>query len=289
LNLPGATCRLGTIVDGKLSWDLPSGGSFRHKEITFFKKEWTEMKKMILIGMIGMLALSGCAAPQTNTGKGTAYGAAGGAVAGAVLGQAIGRNTKGTLIGAAAGAAVGAAAGAGVGKMMDRQEAEMRDALAASDAAAVRREGELLAITLKGDVSFDLDSDVVRPGLYNELDRIAQIMIKYPPDRYPGGGPYGQHRFRYIQSAAFRTAGQQRQEPFDPARGPGPAYQYPGLRREPPGGHQRNTGRSPDEPPGGNPHQSCQRPGIIDDQSGHRPEKARVVMGHPCFSVFTGR
>lgn len=138
------------------------------------------MKKMILIGMIGMFALSGCAAPQTKTGKGATYGAAGGALAGAVLGQAIGRDTKGTLIGAAAGAAVGAAAGAGVGQMMDRQEAEMRDALAASDAAAVRREGELLAITLKGDVSFDLDSDVVRPGLYNEMDRIAQIMVKYP-------------------------------------------------------------------------------------------------------------
>ncbi|BBO67146.1 OmpA family lipoprotein [Desulfosarcina alkanivorans] len=138
------------------------------------------MKKMILIGMIGMFVLSGCAAPQTKTGKGAAYGAAGGAVAGAVLGQAIGRDTEGTLIGAAAGAAVGAAAGAGVGQMMDRQEAEMRDALAASEAAAVRREGELLAITLKGDVSFDLDSDVVRPGLYNELDRIAQIMIRYP-------------------------------------------------------------------------------------------------------------
>lgn len=138
------------------------------------------MKKMILIGIIGLFALSGCASPQTKTGKGAAYGAAGGALAGAVLGQAIGRDTQGTLLGAAAGAAVGAAAGAGVGQMMDRQEAEMRDALDASDAAAVRREGELLAITLKGDVSFDLDSDVVRPGLYNELDRIAQIMIKYP-------------------------------------------------------------------------------------------------------------
>lgn len=138
------------------------------------------MKKLILMGMIGMFALSGCAAPQTKTGKGSAYGAAGGAVAGAILGQAIGRDTEGTLLGAAAGAAVGAAAGAGVGQMMDRQEAEMRDALAASDAAAVRREGELLAITLKGDVSFDRDSDVIRPGLYNELDRIAQIMIKYP-------------------------------------------------------------------------------------------------------------
>ncbi len=138
------------------------------------------MKKLILIALMGMFVLSGCAAPETKTGKGAAYGAAGGAVAGAVLGQAIGRDTKGTIVGAAAGAAVGAAAGAGVGKMMDKQEAEMREALAASDAAAVRREGELLAITLKGDVSFDRDSDVVRPGLYNELDRIAQIMIKYP-------------------------------------------------------------------------------------------------------------
>lgn len=135
---------------------------------------------MILIGMLGAFVLSGCAAPQTKTGKGATYGAAGGAVAGALLGQAIGRDTKGTLLGAAAGAAVGAAAGAGIGNMMDKQEAEMRDALAASDAAAVRREGELLAITLKGDVTFDLNSDVVRPGLYNELDRIAKIMIKYP-------------------------------------------------------------------------------------------------------------
>jgi len=138
------------------------------------------MKKLILISMIGIFALSGCAAPQTKTGKGAAYGAAGGAVAGAILGQAIGRDTEGTLIGAAAGATLGAAAGAGVGHMMDKQEAEMRDALAASEAAAVRREGDLLAITLKGDVGFDLNSDAVRPGLYNELDRIAQIMVKYP-------------------------------------------------------------------------------------------------------------
>ena len=138
------------------------------------------MKNGIWIAIIGMLILGGCAAPQSNTGKGAAYGAAGGAVAGAVLGQVIGGDTEGTLVGAAAGAAIGAAAGAGVGHMMDRQEAEMRDALAASEAAAVRREGELLAITLKGDVTFDLDSDMVRPGLYNELDRIAQIMIKYP-------------------------------------------------------------------------------------------------------------
>ena len=56
----------------------------------------------------------------------------------------------------------------------------MRDALAASDAAAVRREGDLLAISLKGDVTFDHDSATVRPGLYSEIDRIANVLIKYP-------------------------------------------------------------------------------------------------------------
>ena len=138
------------------------------------------MKKLISIVLIGAIALIGCAAPQSNTGKGAAYGAAGGAIAGAILGQAIGRDTQGTLVGAAAGAAVGAAAGAGVGHMMDRQEAEMRDALAASDAAAIRREGDLLAVTLKGDVTFDTNSATIRSGLNRELDRIAEVMVKYP-------------------------------------------------------------------------------------------------------------
>ncbi|MDM8538509.1 OmpA family protein, partial [Desulfobacterales bacterium HSG17] len=110
-------------------------------------------------------------------------GAAGGAAAGALAGQIIGKNTKGTLIGAAVGAAVGGAAGAGVGHMMDRQEQEFNQALAASNAAAVRREGNLLAITLKGDVSFDSGSAKINPGLYSEIDRIAQIMTQYPQTR----------------------------------------------------------------------------------------------------------
>ena len=37
------------------------------------------MKKLILIALMGMFVLSGCAAPETKTGKGAAYGAAGGA------------------------------------------------------------------------------------------------------------------------------------------------------------------------------------------------------------------
>jgi outer membrane protein OmpA-like peptidoglycan-associated protein len=126
-----------------------------------------------------IVTMIGCA-PQTNTQKGATYGAAGGAVAGAILGQIIGHNTEATLIGTAVGAAVGGAGGAAVGNMMDKQEAEMRQALADSEAAAISREGNLLEISLKGDVTFDTDSAIVRPGLYSEIDRIANILIKYP-------------------------------------------------------------------------------------------------------------
>ena len=140
------------------------------------------MKKLILIALIGVFALGGCATmdQQSKTTKGATYGALGGAAAGAILGQVIGGNTQGTLIGAAAGAALGGAAGAGVGHMMDKQDAEMREALSTSEEVAVTREGDILALTMKGDVTFDVDSDVVLPGLYNELDRISQVLIKYP-------------------------------------------------------------------------------------------------------------
>jgi outer membrane protein OmpA-like peptidoglycan-associated protein len=139
------------------------------------------MKKQITLLMAaGLWLLVGCATTATKAEKGAGYGAAGGAAVGAVLGQVIGKNTESTVLGAAAGAVVGAAAGGGIGHMMDKQEAEMREALAASEAAAVRREGDLLAITLKGDVTFDFDSVAVRPGLHSEIDRIAQIMVKYP-------------------------------------------------------------------------------------------------------------
>jgi outer membrane protein OmpA-like peptidoglycan-associated protein len=138
--------------------------------------------KKISIFLCIVLLLAGCAAPetQTKTQKGAIYGTAGGAAAGAVIGQVIGRDTKGTLIGAAIGAAVGGLGGAGIGKMMDNQERDMRQAMAQSEAATVTREGNLLAVTFKGDVTFDTNSTVVRPGLYSELNRVAGVLNQYP-------------------------------------------------------------------------------------------------------------
>jgi outer membrane protein OmpA-like peptidoglycan-associated protein len=140
------------------------------------------MRKRIIASLLILVALTlvSCAGLQTKTQKGGAYGAAGGAAAGAIIGQLIGGDTESTLWGAAIGAAVGGAGGAGVGRMMDNQEREMRQALAASEAAAISREGNLLAVTFKGDVTFDTNSTVVKPGLYTEIDRIADVLIRYP-------------------------------------------------------------------------------------------------------------
>ncbi|MEJ2726680.1 MAG: OmpA family protein [Deltaproteobacteria bacterium] len=130
--------------------------------------------------LVLVLVLVSCGGLQTKTQKGGAYGAAGGAAAGAIIGQVIGGNTESTLWGAAIGAAVGGLGGAGVGKMMDNQERDMRQALAASEAAAVNREGNLLAVTFKGDVTFDTNSTVVKPGLYGEINRVAGVLNRYP-------------------------------------------------------------------------------------------------------------
>ncbi len=139
------------------------------------------MKKLYTLGLIATLMLgSGCAGIQSNTGRGAAYGTAGGAAAGAILGQIIGGNTKSTLIGTAAGAVIGGLAGTGVGAMMDKQENDMRQALANSEAVAVQRQGDALALTFKSDFTFAVNSSSIRPGMYAEIDRIAQVLSNYP-------------------------------------------------------------------------------------------------------------
>ena len=140
------------------------------------------MKNVSVSVFLCLVLLAGCAAPetQTKTQKGAIYGAAGGAAAGAIVGQVISHDTKGTLIGAAIGAAVGGLGGAGVGKMMDDQERDMRKAVASSEAASVTREGNLLAVTFKGDVTFDTNSTVLRPGLQSEINRVAGVLNQYP-------------------------------------------------------------------------------------------------------------
>jgi outer membrane protein OmpA-like peptidoglycan-associated protein len=120
---------------------------------------------------------------MTNTEKGTAAGVGIGAATGAILGQAIERNTGATLLGAAAGAVVGGIAGNMIGTYMDKQEQELQQLVAGRQGATVQRQQDNLSITMKSDVLFDSGSSLIKPGGYDEIARIADVLNRYPQTR----------------------------------------------------------------------------------------------------------
>jgi outer membrane protein OmpA-like peptidoglycan-associated protein len=148
------------------------------------------MKKIRLAFVFFMASMTivSCASMETRQEKGTAIGAGSGAAVGAILGQAIGRDTESTLIGAGIGAALGGLAGNQIGRYMDRQEQELRHAIAASESASIRREQDILRATFKGEAYFDSGADTLKPGAYPELRRISEILNKYPQTRIEVSG-----------------------------------------------------------------------------------------------------
>lgn len=140
------------------------------------------MKRIVtpLLILTLIITLSSCSTAPTRKQEGTAAGVAIGAATGAALGQAIGRDTESTLWGAAAGALVGGLAGHQIASYMDRQEQQLRDAVAQSDAVSIARTQNVLTATFKGDVLFDFNSATLKPGAYTEIDRVAQVLAQYP-------------------------------------------------------------------------------------------------------------
>lgn len=135
------------------------------------------MKKIVLATLIAT-ALSGCAAEDPN--KRTKTGAAVGAAAGALLGYAVDDGTGGVV----AGAAVGALAGAGVGRYMDNQQREFEQALADEQARNELKiqqlENETLKIDIASEVSFDFDSASLKPAFTPTLNKVADVLQRYP-------------------------------------------------------------------------------------------------------------
>ena len=84
------------------------------------------------------------------------------------------------LVGAGIGAALGGVAGGSIGRYMDNQEAALRQQFAASDAANIQRNADLLAVTFKSDVLFDVNSSTLKAGAYTEIDRVAKVLVQYP-------------------------------------------------------------------------------------------------------------
>lgn len=146
------------------------------------------MKQRLLICFVVcsfILSLAGCATNTTheNTKKGAGIGALVGAVSGAIIGYQ-NDHSGGALRGALIGGAAGGALGAGAGAYMDKQQTEFEQQLAKEQAQhqieIERQENEILKLTMNSEVSFDFNSANIKSTFHFPLNKIAEIMGRYP-------------------------------------------------------------------------------------------------------------
>ncbi len=144
------------------------------------------MKRMMIIATALGFVLTGCITaddPNKNTKQGAAAGAAIGAIAGAVIGHQKDRS-GGALRGALIGGAAGGALGAGVGYYMDKQQAEFNRVLAeerrSNQMEVERLQNENLKITMNSEISFDYNSAKLTHSFQSSLDKVADILTRYP-------------------------------------------------------------------------------------------------------------
>jgi outer membrane protein OmpA-like peptidoglycan-associated protein len=141
------------------------------------------MRRMACV-MAGGLLLASCTTANpdgTQSVSKAGVGGAIGAVTGGLLGNRIDDRNRGR--GTAVGAILGAATGAGVGHVMDRQEQELREQIAAERMAHAiqveRVEDDLLKLTLANEVSFAFDRAEVDPAFVPTLEKLADVLSRY--------------------------------------------------------------------------------------------------------------
>ncbi len=124
------------------------------------------------LAAFALTGLTGCATMGGSTGKGAAIGAAAGGLAGAVIGNQTGSTARGAII----GAVLGGAAGGIIGHQMDQRAKEIAQQV---PGATVERVGEGIQVTFPSGLLFDFDSAVIRSNAADNLDGLAQHLIKY--------------------------------------------------------------------------------------------------------------
>jgi len=141
------------------------------------------IKRLIAMAVVVCL---GCASMGEKEQTGTAIGAGTGAVVGGLIGAATGSKNQRekAAAGAVAGAAIGGLLGNRIGAYMDKQEADLRNAMASTisqnNATIQRNNEQMLTATFKSDVFFDVNSSNIKPGGYTELERVANVLAQYP-------------------------------------------------------------------------------------------------------------
>lgn len=118
------------------------------------------------------LVFQGCDS-LTKTQKGVGIGAA----AGGVIGGIIGKKAGNTAVGAIIGAAVGGTAGGFIGKRMDKQAAEIQNAI---PNAEVIREGEGIIVKFDSGILFDFDKFALKDAAKQNIQALAGSLNQYP-------------------------------------------------------------------------------------------------------------
>jgi len=131
------------------------------------------MKKLIsMLLIIGLVfVFFGCGWSKAQ--KGAVIGASSGGAVGGVIGRKAGN----TAVGAIAGAAIGGVAGGYIGKYMDRQAEEMK---AQVKDVKVERVDEGIDLKFDSALLFDFGKDNLRSETKTNLDKLAEILKKYP-------------------------------------------------------------------------------------------------------------
>lgn len=129
------------------------------------------MKKLLTICVLSAAVLAACTTPGKRTAIGAGVGAAGGALAGAIITHNTGgKAEKGAIYGALAGAAAGGL----IGNYYDKQAKEL------AKIADVQKTDSGIIVTLKNEILFDTDSDVLSPAAQSTLADLTKVLKKYP-------------------------------------------------------------------------------------------------------------
>ncbi|OPX41060.1 MAG: hypothetical protein B1H13_04155 [Desulfobacteraceae bacterium 4484_190.3] len=74
------------------------------------------------------------------------------------------------------GGLAGAAIGGGIGYKLDQQAKELQQI----KDAEVRREEDRLVVTMSEAILFDLNSTALKSGAKQQLEKMAEVMVRYP-------------------------------------------------------------------------------------------------------------
>ncbi len=139
-------------------------------------------KTSLLAAVAGVMALTACTAPTTQTNnprQRTGEGALIGGVLGAATGVALGDDEEARRRGAAIGAVVGAGIGAAIGYNLDQQAAELRRDFDDGRIQIINA-GDHLIVRMPQDILFPVDSAAVNSSLRDDLRVLASSLQRYP-------------------------------------------------------------------------------------------------------------